>query len=240
MQKGENKMKKGLLSKLAVGFVALFGVFAVASCEQANHSASVPTDKCEVKVVADASTGKRTAVVTLGIANPTIYNIYQVELTYDCYELGSTTPIYTGTDKVDVFVRHGVGGYLSYTLTENQYPGLSAVDSVRIRETTVSGYYSLWDTYMPGFVSMFVIVGIALVFVCVDLFRAGWTKELLKERMRERVASTAVILALVLLICLVPLLFSNWVTTLILVGGFVGFAVLAGILTLIRSSFLKY
>lgn len=225
----KHKFSKFLLALLMLGGIGL------ASCQKASHTASVPTNECQVKIVEDAQTHKRTAVITLGLLNDTIYNVEQVSLTYNVYN-GNSVVLLDQKDNVDIFVRHGVAGYLSYTY---QVPNELVCDAVKITHTEVTKYSSLFDTYMVPFIVMFVLAGFGIMFFAIDLFKGGITKEGVKELFREKMFSSLTIMALVVLICLIPLMFSSWVVTLILVGGFLGVSLVCGLLTLIRMAFLK-
>ena len=232
-------MKKKSLKVLLAGLFIGISAFALAGCQTTGHNAVIPPDGCEVRVVADQATGKKTAVVTLGIANPTIYNITEVELSYDCYKNGVGAPVYTGSDKINVFVSHGVGGYISYTLSEDRYPGLASIDYVTFSENKVTKYQTLFETYMAPFIISFVLVGFSLIFFAFEIFRGGLTAEYLRARMKEKLASYLTILALTLLICLIPLMFSSWVTTIILICGFAASFLLCGLMSLLRMAFIK-
>lgn len=214
----------------------MFGtVFTLASCEKASKSARVPSDKCEVRLIEDAATHDKTALVTLGIINDSIYNVNQVTFMYDVYDdesrIAQDQPAV-----VDLYIRHGVSGYLSYTVKVDKD---SPATHVKITSTAVTGYWSFWDTYRVPFIVMFTIVGIALLVFGVEVFKGGITKESVKEALRERLYTSIVIFAMTLLLCLVPLMFSNWVVTCILLGGFIGAGLLCGVMTLIRMATLK-
>lgn len=229
---------KNRFKKLFLGLLLIAGVAGLSSCQSAERNATIPTTECEVRIVEDAHSGKRTAVITLGIVNNTIYNVLEEQLTYTVYNDDMPLPGYIDiTETVKFPIRHGAQGYISYTY--ELPPEAPECDYVKITKTSISKYATLFQTYAVPFVIMFVFAGIAIVFFAIDLFRGGLTKESIKERFKERIASSVTIMALLLIIFLIPLMFSSWVTTLILVGGFVGTGVVCGLLTLLRLAFNK-
>lgn len=230
-------MKRKSFKALFAGLLMAIGAVAMTGCQTADHSAVVPTQECKVQILTDG-TGNKFAEVVLGIANPSIYNVTQVEITWQAYE--DTTPIgEPQTDPLNVYVGHGVGGYVKYRLDVDPAGPYSDVTMVHITKTNVSKYQSLFETYMAPFIIMFVVVGLSLCFFAFEIFRKGLTAEYLANRMREKLASYLTILALTILICLIPLMFSSWVTTLILVGGFLVSFLLCGLMALIRMAFAK-
>lgn len=229
-------MKKHRFTKFLLALLLLGGATGLASCASSGYDARIPTSECNVTVTENADTHKKTAVVTLGIENNTIYDVKAAEITYDVYANSirlNTEPI---TDRVEVYVRHGVAGYLTYTVPIEQY---QMITSVKITGATVTEYRSFWDTYVVPFVVMFVVSGLALVFAAIDIFTHQWSKESLRQMLSEKLSLYLIIFAMTILICLIPLMFSNWVVTLILVGGFAGVALLTGIMTAIRVATIK-
>lgn len=227
-------MKKHRFAKFLLSVLLLGGVFGLSACESASKTATMPTEQCEVKVIEDSNTHDKKAVVTLCVSNNTIYNVKQVSVAYIVY--AGTEEIYKGEDPVDLYVRHGVAGYVTYSFPVKE---LKTATSVKITRTEVTDYFSFWDTYVVPFVVMFVVAGIALLFAAIDIFTKQWTKEGLKEMLREKLSLYLIIFAMTILICLIPLMFSNWVVTLILVGGFVGVALLTGVMTAIKVAISK-
>lgn len=240
LNKGEKNMKSKSLKILLAGLLMGVGAFAMTACQTTEHTAVVPTQECSVKILTegDPTSPKKYAEVVIGVANPTVYNVKQIEITWQAYDgldpLGSPS-----TDQLDVFVGHGVGGYVAYRLNVDPAGPYRTATSVTIKEARVTKYQTLFETYMAPFIISFVLVGFSLVFFAFEIFRGGLTKEYLANRMREKLASYLIILALCILICLIPLMFSSWVTTLILVGGFVASFVLCGVMALIRLAFVK-
>lgn len=228
------------LNKFLLSLVCLGGIFGMTACETAEHNATIPADQCEVRIVEDSMTGDKTAVVVLGIKNDTIYNINAVELHYAVYYEDAPVPgLEHVVERVDLDfkIRHGVRGYISYTV-----PVDAALDAdyVKIlKETHVIGYDSLWQTYMAPFIIAIVISGIALIFFAIEIFAKGLTKEDVQQMFKDKLASMLVTFGLLIIICLIPLMFSTWVVTLILLGGFIGTALLSGAMTLIKLVTLK-
>ena len=83
------------------------------------------------------------------------------------------------------------------------------------------------------------LASISILLFAIELFRKGLSKVELKEMFNAHIFSELTILGLVLVICLIPLIFSSWVTTVILLGAFVASILVAGLLTLIRMSTAK-
>jgi len=226
----KHKFGKILLSLLCLG-----GVLGMTGCQSADHTAKVPTQECSVKIEVNAQTGEKTGLVTLGIVNDTIYNMLETEITYQCY-VGETPYESPIKATVSTPVRHGAAGYLVYTVEVEKS---SLVTYVKITDTKVTKYQTLWQTYMVPFIIMFVVSGIALIFFAVEIFAKGLSKETVKEMFKARLASSLFTLGLILVICLIPLMFSSWVVTLILLGGFAGTLLLSGLMTLIRMAAAK-
>ena len=230
--------KRSFLKKLLLAFTALGGVMAMASCQTTDHNANIPVEKCNVGVLTTADGKTKQAQVVIAVQNPTIYNTKQIEFTYECYNKDDT-PLYKEQVKLDIGIRHGAAGYFGYTynaaIDDTQQGQLvGQVTRVAITEAHISDYYNLWETYMPAFIVMIVIAALSLGFFSFELFRPGHTKATLKELFAEHLASEFTVLGLVLIICLIPLIFSSWVTSVILLGGFGGSLLLTGLLTLIR------
>lgn len=233
-------MKKKSLKVLLAGLLMGIGAFALSGCQTTDYSAVVPTQECKVTIMQDQGTGNKYAEVVLGIANPTIYNVTEISVTWAAYEEDSDTPITApSTDAIGVYVSHGVGGYVAYRLNIDPHGPYKDAASVKISKAEATKYMSLFDTYMAPFIISFVLVGFSLIFFAFEIFRGGLTAEYLRTRMKEKLASYLTILALTILICLIPLMFSSWVTTVILVCGFAASFLLCGLMALIRMAFIK-
>lgn len=229
-------MKKSLFKKIMIALTAFAGVFVMASCQTTEHNATVPTQYSSVEVYTDGA-GKKVATVTLAVNNPTIYNTTEITFTYQALD---ATDVKVGEETVvlPVGIRHGAAGAFSYAYQAKEGEA-DNVTKVKITEAHISGYQTAWQTYMPAFIVAITLAALSVLFFGIELFRKGITKEQAKEMLSEHIASEMTILGLVLVICLIPLIFSSWVTTVILLGGFVGALVIAGLLTLIRMRFAK-
>lgn len=229
---------KSFLKKIIVAFTALTGIFVMASCQSVEHNATVPNQYCSVAVVKEEGTSNKVAVVTLAVQNPTIYNTKEITFKYQC-EDASHNPI--GNEETVVLpvgVRHGVTGAFSYPYKAK--PGEAEdVVFVKITESYISGYNTLWETYMPAFIVAISLAALSVLFYCIELFRRGITRATAKEMFKEHAAAELTVLGLVLIICLIPLIFSSWVTTIILLGGFIASILAAGLFTLVRISVAK-
>lgn len=229
--------KNKLLSKITVGLMAVLGVFMVSSCEKTDHSAFVPIDESSVKIFEDEGTHERTALVKIGIDNNTIYNVSAISMDYTIYD-NSDTVLGTESVELELFVRHGIAGFVQYTvkITEPQY--LTATKVV-FNHIKVTKYQSLWQTYLLVFIIGILISFISIILFAVQLFNRGLTKEMMRDFIKEKLISLVVISALFLLICFVPLMLSNWVTTVILLGVVGSTVVVDGLLTLVKMAITK-
>lgn len=229
-------MKKSFLKKIMIALTAFAGVFVMASCQTTEHKATVPTQYSSIEVYTDQA-GKKVATVTLAVNNPTIYNTTEITFTYEALD-ATDAKIGEETVVLPIGVRHGVSGAFSYAYQAKEGEA-DNVAKVRITEAHISGYQTAWQTYMPAFIVAITLAALSVLFFGIELFRRGITRESAKELFAEHLASEMTVLGLVLVICLIPLIFSSWVTTVILLGGFVGAVILAGLLTLIRMRFAK-
>lgn len=229
-------MKKSFLKKIMIALTAFGGIFVMASCQTTDHNASVPTQYSSVEVYTDQA-GKKVATVTLAVNNPTIYNTTEITFTYEAL---NATDVKLGEETVvlPVGIRHGVAGAFSYVYQAKEGEA-DNVAKVRITEAHISGYQTAWQTYMPVFIVAITLAALSVLFFGIELFRKGITKETAKEMFKEHLASEMTVLGLILIICFIPLIFSSWVTTVILLGGFVGALLITGLLTLLKISFSK-
>ena len=228
-------MKKSFLKKILIALTAFTGIFVMASCQTTDHNAIVPSDKCLVDVY--EKDGQKTAVVQIAVSNPTIYNTSELQFTYEALDAND---VVLGSEIVTlpIGIRHGAAGVFAYSYTAK--PGeADNVKKVRITNSSVTAYQSLWQTYMPAFIVAICLASLSVLFFGIEMFRRGITKEMAKEMFAEHIASELTILGLVLIICLIPLIFSSWVTTVILLGGFGAAILLTGLLTLLRIRFAK-
>ncbi|MBQ0009131.1 MAG: hypothetical protein KBS97_02530 [Firmicutes bacterium] len=236
-------MKKSFLKKLMIALTAFTGVFVMASCQSGSKSdAKIPTQESSVKIVEQTIDGKleKFADVVLCIDNNTIYNIDQASFSYIVHFNDGKEEVVENelTAKGETIVRHGVRGYLGYRLrlTDTEY---AAAEKVTITKVEVVGFRSLWETYMPAFIAAIVLGSLSILFFAFELFGRKHSKEELKEMFKEHMASEFTILALVLVICLIPLIFSSWVTTVVLLGTFVVSILVNGLLTLLKMTTAK-
>lgn len=231
-------MKKSFLKKILIALIAFTGVFVMASCQTSEHNASVPTEYCSVAVVEEAGTANKIAVVTLAVKNPTIYNTSEITFKYQCEDINHNKVGNEEQVVLKVGIRHGAAGAFSYTYQAK--PGeADSVAFVKITEAHISEYKTLWQTYMAAFIAAICIAGLSILFFAIELFARGISKEEAREMFREHMASEFTVLGLVLIICLIPLIFSSWVTTVVLLGAFGASIVVAGLLTLLKMRFSK-
>ena len=235
-------MKISFLKKIALAFTAFAGIFVMASCQSAGHDAKFPTEQCSVSIVEETRDGKvgQYADVIIAIDNNTIYNINEIEYNYTVKFNDGRADIVVEHEKYNDFVlRHGVKGYVGYRLAIPEKSEFAGASSVVINHIDATGYQSLWQTYLPAFIVGICLASISILLFAIELFRKGLSKVELKEMFNAHIFSELTILGLVLVICLIPLIFSSWVTTVILLGAFVASILGAGLLTLIRMSTAK-
>lgn len=234
-------MKKSFFKKIMVALTAFTGIFVMASCQSTNQTdAKIPESSVQIVEQKINDQIEKFADVVLGIDNNTIYNIDQASFSYIIEFNDGRTEVVSNelTQKGQTVIRHGAKGYLAYRLrlTDTEYANAS---KVTITDVKVVGFRSAWETYMPAFIVSICLASLSVLFFGIELFRRGMTKESAKELFAEHIASEMTILGLVLIICLIPLIFSSWVTTVVLLGGFVSAILLAGILTFVRMRFIK-
>ena len=236
-------MKKSFFKKLMVALTAFGGMFVMASCQTTAQNANVPIEYCSVAVLEEPSATvsgakDKIAVVTLAVQNPTIYNTTEITFKYQTEDVNHQAIGNEETVVLPIGIRHGVAGAFSYTYRAKAGEA-DDVQFVKITEAHISGYQTAWQTYMPAFIVAICLASLSVLFYGIEIFRKGLSKENAKEMFAEHLASEMTVLGLVLIICLIPLIFSSWVTTVVLLGGFVGAVVLSGLLTLIRIRFAK-
>lgn len=234
-------MKIGFFKKVCAALLFAVGAFALAGCQTSDKNVGlrILDTSAQILKVKDPTSGresKRLRLV-LSIENPTIYNAVDFTISYRCYdELDQPIP---RTDNphtsgswenypINMIVGHGVNG-----VVYSEFDTFDNLGRVEVYDGNYR-YQSVWETYFAWWISMFVIVGVAVLFYSVDLFARGLTAEELKQRFTDNVASSLVVLSLLLIICIIPLIFSSWVVTLIILGGYVGFLLLSGAATATR------
>jgi len=230
-------MKLNKLNKFLALCIAGLGVFFMTSCESAERNAYVDLKQTTVTVYEEQpATGKSYALASIGVVNNTIYNVYAIDLTYQMFDAAKTQIGETTTVRTNCFIRHGVAGYLVF---DQKFDTSLGIKSIEIIEAKPSSYASLWQTYVVPFTIAIIAAVISTIVFGARLFVGGMTREDVKDLFRERLSSTLVTVALVLIICLIPLMFSNWVVTLILVGAVLSTILLSGLLTLIKMATIK-
>lgn len=234
-------MKKSFLKKIFVALTAFTGVFVMASCQSANQAdAKIPESSVQIIEQKINDKEEKFADVVLGIDNNTIYNVDQASFSYVIEFNDGRTEVVTNelTAKGETIIRHGAKGYLAYRLrlTDTEYANAS---KVTITDVKIVGFRSLWETYMPAFIAAIILGSMSILFFAIELFARNRSKDELKEMFREHMFSEFAILGLVLVICLIPLIFSSWVTTVTLLGTFVASILVNGLLTLLKMTTAK-
>ncbi len=175
------------------------------------------------------------------VENPTIYNAVEFAIDYACYDEYDNpiegTPEEPGSVKdyrIPMGVAHGVRGFVY-----SEFDTFDNLGKVVLENAKCTKYLSVWDTYLAWWIIMICVVGVATIFYSANLFARGLTADDLKRMFAENVASSLVVLGLCLIIAIIPLIFSSWVVTVIILGGYVGFLVLSGGMTAIRLSLAK-
>lgn len=233
-------MKKGFFKKLLAGLLLAIGAFSLAGCETTEKTAEIKVNGSSYEiseVTQDSKKVKKLRLILL-VENPTIYNATEFAISYQCFDTeGNAIPATSDPETsgswtdypIKMGVAHGVKGYV-YA----EFETFDNLGKVTLSNGKCTKYANIWDTYLVWWILAIVVAGVASVFYSVDLFARGLTAEELKQKFADNVGSSLVILALLLLICLIPLLFSSWVVTLIILGGYVGFLLVSGTATAVR------
>jgi len=225
-------MKKGFLKKILAAILLSFTVCGLASCQTADKTATIVVERSAVEIFTkESQPGKKYFRTTVGVTNPTIYNVYGFEVYYQAYnsegaKIGGEEEVY-----LQIGVYHGQSGYVYY---EGECAS-NLVSQVKITRAGEATYASLWDSYVVPFVIAIICVAFAILFFAIDLFRKKLTFAEVRELLAAKIASSLIVLLLLAIICIIPLLFSSWVVTLIIVGAYLAFILLALALTGIRS-----
>ena len=235
-------MKIGFFKKVCAALLFAVGAFALAGCQTSDKNVGLRIldssyQIIEVQPVTPGAKVTKRLRLVMSIENPTIYNAVDFTISYRCYDTNdlpiprTDNPHTSGSWEnypINMIVGHGVNG-----VVYSEFDTFDNLGRVEVYDGNYR-YQSVWETYFAWWISMFVIVGVAVLFYSVDLFARGLTAEELKQRFTDNVASSLVVLALLLIICIIPLIFSSWVVTLIILGGYVGFLLLSGAATAAR------
>lgn len=227
-------MKKNFFKKLVCLLGLGMAVCTLGACQTVEKNAYVAEQSISgVTIVSDsANPNIRYAQATIAFVNPSIYDVKMFQIGYDMtFDDGR---VLTGTQSLPCRLKHGVAA-----ATVLQWRTEDNCKSIKLDSNTFKAteYASIWETYLGWFIAVITLNVIGLLFFGVAMFKKNLTKEMIQENFRDHVANWLFISAAVLIICLFPLIFSSWVSTLILLGGCLAFFLLMVILTAVRLQF---
>ena len=232
-----------LFKKLIACFGIALAAFSLAGCQTTDKNATIRVEDSSYQIMTVQRDGvevKRLRLV-ICVDNPTIYNAIEFAIDYACFDAHGLpiigTPDQPGVAidyRIKMGVAHGVKGYVY-----SEFDTFDNLASVKLANPKCTQYQTVWDTYLAWWVIMICIVGVATIFYSANLFARGLTAEDLKRMFADNVTSSLVVLGLCLIIAIIPLIFSSWVVTLIILGGYVGFLLLSGGMTALRLALAK-
>ncbi|MCQ2787037.1 MAG: hypothetical protein MJ199_01390, partial [Bacilli bacterium] len=237
-------MKNGFFKKILLGATCLLGVLTMASCQSTSTSeAKFIKEQSNCEIIKVGSEGTTIHVrVSLAVVNNTIYDIKGGMFSFDVtHGSGESKTVETvGPYEVDsnFYIPHGGAGYIVDELVPQDQEKYLDVTNVVFSKAEVTKLTDVWETYMVWWILMIVISGISLISYSITIFAKGLSADDLAKIMKQHNASTMITLMFVLIICLFPLMFSGWMVTVILLGGFLADIILAGALTAIRTKML--
>lgn len=247
-------MKKGFLKKLAICLSLGLGVMTMAACQSTDQSqAKVDPKQCAVNlVVKQEIVGTEVKPVyyaqgMIALLNNTIYDAKTWTLDYSIYyAIGGETkaPVSITSEETTLYVVHGqgVGWFFDIKLDDAIQP--YAHPELTLVKITVDGgtpvkFANLWESYIGWWVAAIVIVGVALIFFAASLFGKHLSKNEVADLFKGHVASSVVFSLFMLIICLFPLIFGAWFSTIILLLALAGSFVGGGALALIAFGLAK-
>lgn len=236
-------MKKNFFMKIMMVCSCFVGAFVMASCQSTSHN----DVRFETEAQYDALTNERdpnyTVKIIIGVANPTIFNIKHFNIIYEVFgSKGTETKrVENQLYECDNFViSHGVAGYIGrevliskeeaktrWDMTNVNYMKISKIDNIQ--------FQSVWETYIVWWIICLVLLGISTIAFATTIFKKNLSIENAKKLLEAHVASSMTTLLLILLICLIPLMFSGWVVTVMLLGTFAAHFVVAFLLCAIKT-----
>ena len=230
-------MKKNFWKKLLAILGLGVAVFSMSACQSVEHNARVVPGQSEVKVAYDVGTGKFYADILIAVENPSIFDAKKFELSWEAYNSeGTLLPDLSGKiESREVRIAHGAYGYVVDKVDDID----PSVASIKVTGGPALAYYNVWETYLAWWIIAITVVSISLICYCATIFTKGLTREDMVNIFKENLANSIVFMLLLLIICLVPLMFSNWVVTCILLGSYASFLLLSGGVTLLRTSTAK-
>lgn len=224
-------MKKNIFTKIMAFFSIAFGAFALSSCQSVNaKEAVVIIEQPEVKIYVEttAAGSKRYGMSTVKVKNNTIYDVIDWTFTITVTD---NDDVKKTTSSVEIMpIGHGAQGYITF-LEEIVYN----VQSVTIDSIVMNSYRNVWQTYLGWWIVGFVIIGVSLAFFSVELFSGHVTKEDATAMFKEHVASMSFAFLFAFVLCLFPLFFGSWVSSLILIGSMLASILVAGLLTWFKA-----
>lgn len=231
-------MKKGLFKKLFLCLALGMGFMTLASCQSTNMQ-DAKIEQSVLNIVTEQQSGKQVLQGMIVLKNNTIFDVksWDVSWTY-------TTNVQTEPQTVTYaaepgYVSHGqaIGLIINYDA-----PALPAGET--FRNVTFSGgtphdVANIWESYMGWWIAAIAIVSISTIVFAASLFGKHLTKEAINEAFRQHMATSFVVGAFALILCLFPLFFGAWFASIILVSGVLASIVLGGLLSLIAGATAK-
>lgn len=234
-------MKNGFFKKILLGATCLLGVLTMASCQSTSASEAKFIKEQSTCEIIHVNQGETRVRVSLAVINNTIYDIkggeVQFRVTHGESSKSEETPFFKIENYSGFYIPHGVAGYIGSEITPDQTK-YGDITRVEVAAANVTQLTDVWETYMVWWILMIVLSGISLISYSITIFAKGLSADDLAKIMKQHNASTMITLMFVLIICLFPLMFSGWMVTVILLGGFLADIILAGALTAIRTKML--
>lgn len=209
------KLKANLLRKVCFGALLSVGVLTMTSCASADKKAYVDW-QTSIREYSD----KSEITVKMTIRNECIYNLEKEHYYFNCYNENKDL-ICKYDEEQKVFVKFTETGYDNFSFIVN-YTGLKSAEL----DHWNASFSNLWSTYKGWFIAMIIITSLGAVaygiFVFVEEADITDTIDFLVDE------------PWLFLILLAPLgigvwgiVSTKWVPICIVLGGLVGFAVLA-------------
>ena len=215
-------------------FLAILGfgvaVLSLSACQSSNRAEStIDTNGSYCSLTYEAD-GTPHCIATICIKNNTIYNVKNYSITAVVID-EHKTELEPVTFVTEWGCAHGFSGYVTFAPFRLENPAYKNATGVKIIDASPCSFQDVWETYMPWWIITITVFSIATLFYAFELFGAHHSKEEIIESFKGHMATMLVSMLIVFLICFIPLMFSSWVVSVILLGGFGAFAVVSGLLS---------
>jgi len=221
---------KSIFKKLCALFAIGFAAFALGSCASVNHDATI---KIKEYTIITTQAGDKMVQGCLEVYNNTIYNTKKISYKVIGYNKTGDIVETISEENVDFAVRHGTAGAMFFQDKINH--DIASFEG----EGMFTEYYNVWETYLGMWVAGIILVAISVTIYTVSICRSGLRRGELGQMMKDKVATLSFVFLFTLIICMFPLIYGSWVSTLILVGSFVSAGVLCLGVTGIRAATIK-